>query len=134
MGEGGISFSLFYSFHFIKLLYVYVYVYIYIYIYIYINTDGHIHTYIYGNSIRSIRQPCIWRHSFLRAWLAHSSREISQIAGGSDPLRWLNFKICESEPYINNVILRIPLYKKILMVLVPGWRLSVRRHETLSTK
>ena len=44
----------------------------------------------------------------------------NEIAGGSDPLRSLNFKICESEPYINDVILRIPLYFKFLMVVVPG--------------
>ena len=47
-----------------------------------------------------------------QAWLAHSSREINQIMGGSDPLRWLNSENCESEPYINDVILRIPLYCK----------------------
>ena len=32
---------------------------------------------------------------FSRAWLPHSSLEINQIAGSSDPLRWLNFEICE---------------------------------------
>ena len=41
-----------------------------------------------------------------------SSREINQITGGSDPLRWLNFENYESEPYINDVLLRIPLYRK----------------------
>ena len=49
---------------------------------------------------------------FFQAWLAHSSREINQIMGGSDPLRGLNFENCESEPYINDVILSIPLYCK----------------------
>ena len=49
-----------------------------------------------------------------------ASREINQIVGGSDPLRWLNFEICESEPCINDVILRIPLYCKFLMIVVPG--------------
>ena len=44
---------------------------------------------------------------FPQTWLAHSSREINQITGGNDPLRWLNSKNCESEPYINDIILRI---------------------------
>ena len=44
--------------------------------------------------------------------LAYSSCETNQITGGSDLLRWLNFENCESEPYINDVILRIPLYCK----------------------
>ena len=57
---------------------------------------------------------------FPRAWMPHTSCEISQIAGGSDPLRSLNFEICESEPYINYVILRIPLYGKFLMIVAPG--------------
>ena len=52
------------------------------------------------------------KSQFPQAWLAHSSREINQITGGSDHLRWLNFKNCESEPYINDVILRVPLYCK----------------------
>ena len=47
---------------------------------------------------------------FPQVWLAHSLREINEIAGASDPLRWLNFEHCENEPYINHVILRIPLY------------------------
>ena len=47
--------------------------------------------------------------SFPQAGLAHSSREINHITRGSDPLRGLNFKNCESEPYINDSILRIPL-------------------------
>ena len=50
---------------------------------------------------------------FLQAWLAHNSREIVQIKGGSDPLRYLNFENCESEPYVNDLILRIPLYCKL---------------------
>ena len=74
------------------------------------------------------------KSQFPRAWIPHTSREISQIAGGIDPLLSLNFEICESGPYINGVILRIPLHCKFLMIVVPGWRLSVRRHETLSTK
>ena len=49
------------------------------------------------------------KSQFPQNWLAQSSREINQIIGGSDPLGWLNFKNCESEPYINEVILRIPL-------------------------
>ena len=60
------------------------------------------------------------RSQFPRAWLPHTSREISQIAGGSEPLRSLNFEICESEPYINDAILRIQLYCKFLMIVVPG--------------
>ena len=40
------------------------------------------------------------------------SREINRIPGGSDPLRWLNFGNCESESYINEVTLRIPLSRK----------------------
>ena len=68
---------------------------------------------------------------FPRAWMPHNSREISQIAGGSDPLRSLKFEICESEPYITDTILRIPLYCKFLTIVVPSWRLSVRRHKTL---
>ena len=74
------------------------------------------------------------KSQFPRAWMPHTSREISQIAGGIDLLCSLNFEFCESGPYINDVILRIPLYCKFLMIVVPGWRLSVRRHETLSTK
>ena len=62
------------------------------------------------------------KSQFPRAWLPHSSREINQIAGGSDPLGWLNFDICESEPYINDVIVRIPLYCKFLMIVVLGRR------------
>ena len=58
---------------------------------------------------------------------------VNQIAG-LNPLRWLNFENCESEQYINDVIFSMPLYCKFLTVVVPGWRLSVRRHETLSTK
>ena len=50
---------------------------------------------------------------FPQAWLVHSSREINQITGGSDPLRWLNSGNCETEPYINDVIYRIPLYCKL---------------------
>ena len=71
---------------------------------------------------------------FLWAWLPHSPREINQIARGCYPLRWLNFENCESKPYMNNVLLRIPLYCKFLIIVVPGWRLSVYQHETLSTK
>ena len=65
------------------------------------------------------------RPQFSRAWLPHSSREINQIAGGSGPLRSLNFKICESYSCIIGVILRIPLYCKFLMIVVPGWRLYI---------
>ena len=53
------------------------------------------------------------KSQFPQAWLAHSSCEINQIMGGSDPLRWLNFENCESEPYINDIILKIPLYCKV---------------------
>ena len=60
------------------------------------------------------------KSQFPRAWLPHSSREINQIVGDSDPLRWLNFDNCESELYVNDVILRIPLYCKFLMIVVPG--------------
>ena len=49
---------------------------------------------------------------FPQAWLAHSSREINQITGGSDPLRLLNSENSQSEPYINDVMLGIPLYCK----------------------
>ena len=56
-----------------------------------------------------------------RAWLPHTSREINQIAGGSVPLPSLNFEICERESYIKGVILRIPLYCKILMIVAHGW-------------
>lgn len=34
---------------------------------------------------------------FPQTWLTHSSREINQITGGSDPLCGLNFENCESE-------------------------------------
>ena len=57
---------------------------------------------------------------FPQTWLTHSSREINQITGGSDPLCGLNFENCESEPYIDDVILRMPLYCKFLMIIVPG--------------
>ena len=53
------------------------------------------------------------KSQFFQAWLPHSSCEINQIVGGNDPLRWLNFKNFESEAYINDVILRIPLYCKL---------------------
>ena len=53
------------------------------------------------------------KSQFPQAWLAHSSCEINQIMGGSDPLRWLNFENCESEPYINDIILKTPLYCKV---------------------
>ena len=52
------------------------------------------------------------KSQFPQAWWAHNSREINQITGGSDPLHWLNSENCESEPYINDVTLRIPLYRK----------------------
>ena len=54
------------------------------------------------------------KSKFPEAWLVHSSRETNQITrtGGSDPLCWLNFQNCESEPYINDAILRILLYCK----------------------
>ena len=45
-----------------------------------------------------------------QAWFTYSSREINQITGGGDPLRGLNLENCESEPYTNDAILRIPLY------------------------
>ena len=54
------------------------------------------------------------KSQFPQAWLAHNSRKINQITGGSDPLRWLNSDNCESEPYINDVILRIPCYCKFI--------------------
>ena len=60
------------------------------------------------------------KSQFPRVWLPHTSLEIDENAGVSDPLRSLNFEICESEPYINDVILRIPLYCKFLMIVVPG--------------
>ena len=53
------------------------------------------------------------KSQFPHAWLAHSSCEINQIMGGSDPLCWLNFENCESEPYINHIILKTPLYCKV---------------------
>ena len=52
------------------------------------------------------------KSQFPQAWLACSSHEINQITRGSGPLRWLNFENCESEPYINRFIIRIPLYCK----------------------
>ena len=52
------------------------------------------------------------KSQFPQVWFAHSSSEINHITGGSGPLRWLNSENCESEPYINDVILRIPLYCK----------------------
>ena len=54
------------------------------------------------------------KSQFPQVWLAHSSREINQITGGSVPLRWLNSANCESEPYINDVILKIPLCCKFV--------------------
>ena len=53
------------------------------------------------------------KSQFTQAWLAHISHKINQITGGSDPLHWLNFENCESEPYINDVVLKIPLYCKV---------------------
>ena len=44
-----------------------------------------------------------------KAWLPHSSCKATQIMRGSGPLLWLNLENCESEPYINDVILRIPV-------------------------
>ena len=52
------------------------------------------------------------KSQFPQAWLTHSSREINPIAGGSDPMRWLNSENYESEPYRNDVTLRIPLHRK----------------------
>ena len=52
------------------------------------------------------------KSQFPQAWLAHDSREISQITGDSDSLRQINFENCESEPYKNDTKLRIPLYCK----------------------
>ena len=40
--------------------------------------------------------------------------------GGSDPLRRSNFKNCESEPFINDVILRCHYTVNFLMIVVPG--------------
>ena len=60
------------------------------------------------------------KSQFPRVWLPHISLEVDENAGGSDPLRSLNFEISESEPYINDVILRILLYFKFLMIVVPG--------------
>ena len=57
------------------------------------------------------------KSQFSQVWLAHSSREINQITRGSDSLRWLNFENCESESYITDVILRMPLYCK------RGWKI-----------
>ena len=55
------------------------------------------------------------KSQFPQACLAHSSREINQITGDSDSLRGLNFENCESEPYINDFILRISLYCKFFV-------------------
>ena len=43
---------------------------------------------------------------------AHSSREINQVTGGSDSLRWLNFENCESGPYkkLNVIFLLIVVF------------------------
>ena len=41
------------------------------------------------------------KSQFPQAWLTHGSREISQITGGSDSLRQINFENCEGEPYTN---------------------------------
>ena len=49
----------------------------------------------------------------------------NEIAEGSHPLRSLNFEICENGPYINDVILRIPLYCTFLMIVLTGERLLV---------
>ena len=59
------------------------------------------------------------KSQFPRAWLPHSSRGIYQIVG-LNRLRWLNFENCESEPYINDGIFRIPLYCKFLLIIVPS--------------
>ena len=93
---------------FIYITYIYVYIYIYIIHIIYI--------YIYSLSKSN-------NYSLKSAH--HKSVIISH---------WLNFENCETKPYINDVILRIPLYCKFLMIVVPGWRLSAHWHETLSTK
>ena len=85
------------------ILHIFMYIYIYIYIlYIYIYSLSKSNNY----SLKSAH---------------HKSVIISH---------WLNFENCESKPYINDVILRIPLYCKFLMIVVPSWRLSVRRQET----
>ena len=60
------------------------------------------------------------KSQFPQAFLAHSSREINEITEGSDLLRWLNSENCEREPYINDVILRIPLHCTFLDIVVPG--------------
>ena len=60
------------------------------------------------------------KSQFPQGWLPHSSCEINQITGGSDSLRWLNSENCESEPYINAVKLRIPLYCNFFKIVVPG--------------
>ena len=58
-------------------------------------------------------QPCIWNHSFSKpGWLTAHVKSI-RLWEGSDSLRWLNFENCESEPYTNDVILRISLYCKL---------------------
>ena len=81
------------------------------------------------------------KSKFSEAWLVHSSRETNQITrtGGSDPLCWLNFENCESEPYINDATLRILLYCKFfyytvnfLMIVVPAGKIVGQ--PTLSTK
>ena len=88
--------------YYIYILYIYIifiyYIYIY-YIYIwYIYLYTHIHTYSVCSSTMDTKSefsPSL-----------DAPQLISRIAGGSDPFRWLNFKICESKPYINNVIFK----------------------------
>ena len=55
------------------------------------------------------------------ACFRHSLREINPITGGSHPLRWLNFKNRESEPYIYDIILRIPFYCKLFVNYLSTW-------------
>ena len=53
------------------------------------------------------------KSQFPQVWLAQAPREVNQITGGSDSLRWLNFENCENKPYTNDVILNISLYCKV---------------------
>ena len=53
------------------------------------------------------------KSQFPQGWLTHTSHEINQITGNSDPLHWLNFENCKSQPYINDVTLRISLQCKL---------------------
>ena len=65
----------------------------------------------FGNQCFPVLVSLFGNHAY-EITVSPSSREINQITGGSDPLRWLNFENYESEPYINDVLLRIPLHRK----------------------